>query len=116
MHSNPAYFAHILREAADSIARQPIHPGQTTPGIWEVNSEESWPAATIVNIIWTALARVCRAESADLEKALESYRVLSRDIPLTVKGAPDVIAAQHLRDVATEVDRLLAPQPLKQVV
>lgn len=101
MHTRqPEEFARLLDEAADHIARQPIHPGQTLPGLWSLDDASNEPARLIGVIVTLALAHVCKGAGCDLQEALASYAQISHTVPLTAKGGPDVIAAQHLRDAA----------------
>ncbi|UTC29466.1 hypothetical protein BAMBUS_03840 [Brevundimonas phage vB_BpoS-Bambus] len=101
MHTrNPEEFSRILDEAAEYIARQPIHPGQTMPGLWSLDDGSHEPARLIGVIVALALAQVCKAGDCDLQAALSSYAAVTHNIPLIAKGGPDVIAAQNLRDAA----------------
>ncbi|USN14188.1 hypothetical protein PAPPERLAPAPP_05150 [Brevundimonas phage vB_BpoS-Papperlapapp] len=101
MHTRqPEEFARILDEAAEHIARQPIHPGQSLPGLWNLDDDSHEPARLIGVIVASALAQVCKTGDCDLQEALASYAAVSHNIPLVAKGGPDVIAAQNLRDAA----------------
>ena len=101
MHTRkPEEFARILDEAADYIARQPIHPGQSLPGLWNLDDDTHEPARLIGVIVALALANVCQSAGCELQEALASYAAVSHNIPLVAKGGPDVIAAQNLRDAA----------------
>lgn len=101
MHNRqPEEFARLLDEAAEHIARQPIHPGQTLPGLWNLDDGSHEPARLIGVIVTLAIAHVCKEIECDLQEALASYAAVSRNIPLAAVGGPDVIAAQNLRDVA----------------
>ena len=98
--THPENFARLLDEAADHIARQTIHPGQTVPGMWNLDGETHEPARLIGVIVTLALAHVCKDGDCDLQEALRSYAEISKTIPLVARGGPDVIAAQNLRDAA----------------
>lgn len=112
MHnSNPEEFARLLDAAADHVAKQRIHPGQTLPGLWPINKDTHEPARLIGVIVTLALANACRDADCDLTKALESYAEVSKDVTIVPKGGPDVMAAQHLRDAATELRRVGALVP-----
>lgn len=101
MHTRqPEEFARLLDEAADHIAKQPIHPGQTVPGMWSLDDANNEPARLIGVIVTLAIAHVCKGSDCDLQEALSSYAEISKAIPLVAKGGPDVIAAQNLRDAA----------------
>ena len=107
MHTRqPEEFARILDEAADYIARQPIHPGQTVPGLWSLDDDSNEPARLLGVIVTLALAHVCRHVDCDLQEALTSYAKVSHTVPLVAKGGPDVMAAQHLRDAAQALRRV----------
>lgn len=114
MHSNPGEFADLLEAAADDIDRQPQHPGQSIAGVWPVTPE--YPPEVLIGMVAAAaLARVCKTRGCDLDKSLASYVQVSKNIALTLKGAPDQIAAQHLRDAAAELRRLSQGTPPKIV-
>ena len=107
MHTRqPEEFARILDEAADHIARQPIHPGQTMPGLWNLDDATHEPARLIGVIVTLAIAHVCKDADCDLQEALASYAQVAHNIPLVARGGPDVIAAQNLRDAAKVLRRV----------
>lgn len=98
-------FAALLEKAADDIARQPIHPGQTVPGLWKIGGEN--PPERLIGVIATgALARVARQNDYDLDEVLASYVEVSKNISITPKGAPDTMARTHLLDAAAELRRV----------
>lgn len=98
--SQPEDFSRLLDEAAEHIARQSIHPGQTVPGMWNLDGDSNEPARLIGVIVTLAIAHVCKEGDCDLQEALQSYAEISKTIPLVARGGPDVIAAQNLRDAA----------------
>lgn len=104
MHkTRPEEFARVLDAAADYIAAQPLHPGQTMPGIWELDDGDKEPARLIGVIVTLAIAQVCQHLECELQSAMESYADAARNVRLRPLGAPDLIAAQHLRDTAAEL-------------
>jgi hypothetical protein len=104
MHTDTTTFASLLRDAADDIAKQERHPGQAIPGVWTIGGDYD-PERLIVVIATAALMRVCRQRDLDIDRVLVSYVEVSKNISITPKGAPDVIAMQHLRDAADELVR-----------
>lgn len=101
MHSkDPEAFALILDEAADHIARQTKHPGQSLPGVWPIDDGRHEPARLIGVIVTLALVEVCKRHGCDAQATLTSYAQVSHAVPLNLKGGPDVMAANHLRDCA----------------
>ena len=101
MHrKDPEAFALILDEAADHIARQKKHPGQTLPGVWPLDDSLNEPARLIGVIVTLALAEVCERHGCDMQDTLTSYAEVSHAVPLQLKGGPDIMAANHLRDCA----------------
>jgi hypothetical protein len=105
MHRDSELFAALLTDAATDIERQTKHPGQTIPGVWRLSGEDA-PERLIVIIATSALSRVCQRREIDVDQALASYVEVSKNISIKPKGAPDVIAAQHLRDAAEELGRV----------
>ncbi|USN15445.1 hypothetical protein KIKIMORA_02990 [Brevundimonas phage vB_BpoS-Kikimora] len=104
MHNHrPEEFARVLDAAADYIAAQPLHPGQTMPGIWELDDGDKEPARLIGVIVTLAIAQVCQHLECELQSAMESYAEVARNVRLKPLGAPDLMAAQHLRDAAAEL-------------
>lgn len=107
MHTRqPEEFAYLLDEAADYIAAQKFHPGQTFPGVWSLDDAGNEPARLIGVIVTLALVHVCRDRNINAQEALSSYAAVSRTVTLTARGSPDIMAAQHLRDAAKALRRV----------
>ena len=79
--SQPEDFSRLLDEAAEHIARQSIHPGQTVPGMWNLDGDSNEPARLIGVIVTLAIAHVCKEGDCDLQEALQSYAEISKTIP-----------------------------------
>lgn len=107
MHvSDPKAFAAVLRNAADSIAQQPAHPGQSMPGVWSLDA--SHPFEVIIGIIAAAaIARACAEKGYNLDRALASYLIVAKQVSLQPVGAPDKVAAEHLRAAAECIEPVL---------
>jgi hypothetical protein len=97
--------ADALESAASEIEATKQHPGQVVPGVWKVGGANS-PERVIGIVVTSALAKVARRRLLDMDTLLSGYLEVSRNISLTPKGGPDVMAAQHLRDAAAELRRV----------
>ncbi|AXQ68324.1 hypothetical protein HOT99_gp293 [Caulobacter phage CcrBL10] len=92
-------YENIFRAAADDVARQPLHPGQSLPGVWNLTKET--PATVlVVAIVAGALSRLAKARDLEFEPLLRRYVELSPAVPFRPVGAPDLIAKAHLQDVS----------------
>lgn len=112
MFESPLDVAVLLDTAAAQIIASDEHPGQVFPGVWKIGGENS-PERVISVVAASALAKVCAQRGVDLEAILKSYVLISRNVALTPRGAPDTMAATHLRDAATELRRsVLGHRPL----
>lgn len=111
MNSTPGTYAELLDAAATRIDGQQLHPYQPVPGVWKIGGENA-PAKVIGVVAAQALQEVCVERGFAFEDAMESYLKVSRNVALTPKGGPDVIAKTHLRDAAQELRRLDRGAPL----
>lgn len=105
--TSPYPFSEVLDRAAADVEAQPCHPGQTLPGVWALGRS---PPETLIGIIASgALIRVCRQVDYDKSAAISRYLDLAQHhVTLSAGGAPDVMAARHLRDAAEAMRRLEA--------
>lgn len=92
-------YENLFRAAADDVAQQAIHPGQTMPGLWTIDSQYP-PNVLVVTIVAAALSRVAKARDLDFEPILRRYVELSPEVPFRLVGAPDLVAKAHLQDVS----------------
>jgi hypothetical protein len=104
MHRDATQFADLLESAAQTIETSTKHPGQDVPGLWNLGGANT-PERVIGVLAASALAKVARQRGVDLDPVLISYVEVSRNVSLTMRGAPDRIAAQHMRDAAAELRR-----------
>lgn len=116
MHQrNPGEFADILDAAVRKIDDTDRHPGQAIPGVWTIGGANT-PERVIGLVAAKALHRVCTERGLEFDRVIESYAAVSKNISITPKGGPDVMAKAHLRDAANELRRQGAGRPLANAI
>lgn len=113
-NSDPLTLADVLESAASTIEETKHHPGQVFPGVWKVGGDNA-PERVIGVVVTAALAKEAKRRSLELDRLLNGYLDVSRNISLTPRGGPDVMAARHLRDAAAELRRANAGRSRKAV-
>jgi hypothetical protein len=90
-------FENLFRYAADDVARQTRHPGQSIPGVWDLGGNQP-PNVIVVAIVAAALARIAAEHEVSFQALLAHYTDVAGHVPFRAVGAPDSIAIAHLKD------------------
>ncbi|UTC29917.1 hypothetical protein BAJUN_03150 [Bajunvirus bajun] len=92
-------YENLFRYAADDVSRQTQHPGQSVPGLWNIEPTRT-PETIIVAIVAAALARVAIEHKVPFQPLLHRYVEMAPKVPFRAVGAPDSVAIAHLKDMS----------------